>query len=178
MRLAYWMYEGTAHHGVGRIANSMQGVHAVFHAPQGDDYINPIFTMLERTPDFPQMTTSVVSGRDLAMGTIRLPDTLQQVEAKLQPELIIVCASCSTILLQENLQVVADSADLEAEVLVYDANPYRMQEIVAAEGLFTVLVKRYATFQPLTERPSVNLIGPASLGFHTRPDLICLRRMM
>ena len=37
MRLAYWMYEGTAHHGVGRIANSMRSVHAVFHAPQGDD---------------------------------------------------------------------------------------------------------------------------------------------
>lgn len=178
MRLAYWMYEGTAHHGVGRIANSMPGVHAVFHAPQGDDYVNPIFTMLERTPDFPQMTTSVVSGRDLAMGTIRLPDTLRQVEEKLHPELIIICASCSTILLQENLQVVADSANLAAEVLVYDANPYRMQEIVAAEGLFTLLVKRYATAQPLTAQPSVNIIGPASLGFHTRPDLICLRRIM
>jgi hypothetical protein len=50
MRLALWMYQGTAHHGVGRIANSMRGVHAVFHAPQGDDYVNPIFTMLERTP--------------------------------------------------------------------------------------------------------------------------------
>jgi hypothetical protein len=72
------MYEGTAHHGVGRVANSMRGVHAVFHAPQGDDYVNPIFTMLERTPAFPQMTTSVVSGRDLAQGTIRLPETLRQ----------------------------------------------------------------------------------------------------
>lgn len=178
MRLAYWMYEGTAHHGVGRIANSLQNVHAVFHAPQGDDYVNPIFTMLERTPTFPQMTTSVVSGRDLAMGTIRLPDTLQQVEAKLHPELILVCASCSTILLQEELQVIADNTDTEAEVIVYDANPYRMQEIVAAEGLFTLLVKRYAGAQSLTERPSVNIIGPASLGFHVRPDMICLRRIM
>jgi light-independent protochlorophyllide reductase subunit B len=178
MRLALWMYEGTAHHGVGRIANSLKGVHAVFHAPQGDDYVNPIFTMLERTPDFPQMTTSVVSGRDLAQGTIRLPETLRQVEAKLHPELIIVCASCSTILLQEDLQQTAASAQTDAEVLVYDANPYRMQEIVAAEGLFTLLVKRYARTQPLTAQPSVNLIGPASLGFHTRTDLICLRRMM
>lgn len=178
MRLAYWMYQGTAHHGVGRIANSLQRVHAVFHAPQGDDYVNPIFTMLERTHDFPQMTTSVVSGSDLAMGTIRLPETLRQVEAKLHPDLIVICASCSTILLQENLQVVADSAGVKAEVVVYDANPYRMQEIAAAEGLFTTLVKRYAAACSLTERPSVNIIGPASLGFHTRPDLICLRRMM
>lgn len=178
MRLALWMYEGTAHHGVGRIANSMRGVHAVFHAPQGDDYVNPIFTMLERTPGFPQMTTSVVSGRDLAQGTIRLPDTLRQVEAKLHPELIVVCASCSTILLQEDLQTVADSAGTKAEVLVYDANPYRMQEILSAEGLLTTLVQRYAQPQRLTEQPSVNLIGPASMGFHARTDLICLRRML
>lgn len=178
MRLAYWMYEGTAHHGVGRIANSLQEVHAVFHAPQGDDYINPIFTMLERTPAFPQMTTSVVSGRDLAMGTVRLPDTLRQVEAKLHPRLIVICASCSTILLQEDLQVLADNAHTAAEVLVFDANPYRMQEIDAAEALFTLLVKRYAQTQPLTPRPSVNILGPASLGFHIRPDLICLRRIM
>jgi light-independent protochlorophyllide reductase subunit B len=172
------MYEGTAHHGVGRIANSMQRVHAVFHAPQGDDYVNPIFTMLERTPTFPQMTTSVVSGRDLAMGTIRLPETLRQLEAKLHPELMVVCASCSTILLQENLQVIADSAGTDAEVIVFDANPYRMQETIAADSLFTLLVKRFAAAQPTTPYPSVNLIGPASLGFHVRSDLICLRRIM
>ncbi len=178
MRLALWMYEGTAHHGVGRIANSMRGLHAVFHAPQGDDYVNPIFTMLERTPAFPQMTTSVVSGRDLAQGTIRLPETLRQVEASLHPELIVVCASCSTILLQEDLMSVAASARLATDVLVYDANPYRMQEIDAAEGLFTQLVKNYARPQPLTSMPSVNIIGPASLGFHVRTDMICLRRML
>lgn len=178
MRLALWMYEGTAHHGVGRIANSMRGVHAVFHAPQGDDYVNPIFTMLERTPAFPQMTTSVVSGRDLSQGTIRLPETLRQVEAKLHPDLIVICSACSTILLQEDLQVVADSAGTAAEVLVYDANPYRMQEVVAADGLFTTLVKRYARPQPLSARPSVNILGSASLGFHVRQDLICLRRML
>ncbi len=178
MRLAYWMYEGTAHHGVARIANSMRGVHAVFHAPQGDDYVTPIFTMLERTPSFPPLTTSVVSGRDLAQGTIHLPETLRQVEAKAHPDLIVVCPSCSTILLQEDLQRAAASAAIQTEVLVYDANPYRMREIRAAEGLFTLLTQRYARPQALTPHPSVNLIGPASLGFHVRSDLIALRRML
>ncbi|MGB9739017.1 ferredoxin:protochlorophyllide reductase (ATP-dependent) subunit B [Chloroflexus sp.] len=178
MRLAYWMYEGTAHHGVGRIANSMRNVHAVFHAPQGDDYVNAIFAMLERSPNFPAMTTSVVSGTDLARGTIRLPDTLKQVEERVHPDLIIVVASCSTILLQENLEIAAQHAGLQCEVMVYDANPYRMQEIVAAESLFTDLVKRFAKPQSRTERPTVNILGPASLGFHARHDLISLRRML
>jgi light-independent protochlorophyllide reductase subunit B len=178
MRLAYWMYEGTAHHGVGRVMNSMRNVHAVFHAPQGDDYVNTIFTMLERTPSFPAMTTSVVSGTDLARGTIRLPETLRQVEAKLNPELIVVVASCSTTLLQENLEIAAQSAQLNCDVLVYDANPYRMQEITAAESLFTHLVKQYAAPTPLTDYPSVNILGPASLGFHVKHDLTSLRRML
>ncbi|MCS6882436.1 MAG: ferredoxin:protochlorophyllide reductase (ATP-dependent) subunit B [Oscillochloridaceae bacterium] len=178
MRLAYWMYEGTAHHGVGRIANSMRGVHAVFHAPQGDDYVTTIFTMLERTPGFPAMTTSVVSGTDLARGTIRLPETLRQVEASKKPDLIVVVASCSTILLQENLEIAARSAGVGCEVLVFDANPYRMAETRAADALFTELVRRYAAPQALTPRPSVNILGPSSLGFHARHDLIALRRML
>lgn len=178
MRLAYWMYEGTAHHGVARITNSMRGIHGVFHAPQGDDYITPIFSMLERAPELPQMTTSVVSGRDLAMGTIRLPDTLRAVEQRLHPDLIVITASCSTILLQENLEQLAENAEIEAETLVFDANPYRMQEIVAAEKLLTLLIKRFATAQPLTDQPTVNIIGPASLGFHNNKDLIALRRIM
>lgn len=178
MRLAYWMYEGTANHGVGRIANSLRGVHTVFYGPQGDDYVNPIFTMLERTPDFPSMTTSTVTGQDLAMGTTRLPDTLEQVDSKHNPELIIVNATCSTVLLQENLAAIANQADTDAEVMVFDAQPYTMHEVDAAEALFTQLVKCYAESKPRTEKPSVNLIGPASLGFHVKQDLIALRRVM
>ncbi len=182
MRLAYWMYQGTAHYGVARIAQSMKNVHAVFHAPQGDDYVNVIFAMLERAASFPSMTTSIVSGRDLVQGTIRLPDTLKRVDEQLQPDVMIVCSSCSTTLLQEELQRVADSAGTRAEAIVYDANPYRMEEITAADQLFTFLVKRYTMSNdappPLTAEPSVNLLGFASLGFHARSDLICMRRML
>jgi light-independent protochlorophyllide reductase subunit B len=172
------MYQGTAHHGIGRIANSMRKVHAVYHAPQGDDYVTTIFSMLERSSQFPAMTTSVVSGNDLSTGNIRLPETLRQVEARVNPELIVVVASCSTTLLQENLEIAAQSANLGCDVLVYDANPYRMQEIGAAERLFTDLVKTYAAPQPRTPYPSVNILGPASLGFHVKHDLTSLRRML
>ena len=178
MRLAYWMYEGTAHHGVARVMNSMRNVHAVFHAPQGDDYVTTLFTMLERTPNFPAMTTSVVSGNDLARGSMRLPDTLRQVAANHHPELIVVVASCSTILLQDNLEIATKEAGLGCDVIVYDANPYRMQETAAADGLFSELVKTYAAPQPLTAQPSVNILGPSSLGFHARHDLISLRRIL
>lgn len=38
MKLAYWMYAGPAHIGTLRIASSFNNVHAIMHAPLGDDY--------------------------------------------------------------------------------------------------------------------------------------------
>ena len=38
MQLTLWTYEGPPHVGAMRIAASMQGVHYVLHAPQGDTY--------------------------------------------------------------------------------------------------------------------------------------------
>ena len=48
MELTLWTYEGPPHVGAMRIAASMQGVHYVLHAPQGDTYADLLFTMIER----------------------------------------------------------------------------------------------------------------------------------
>ena len=179
MRLAFWLYEGTALHGVSRVTNSMKGVHTVYHAPQGDDYITATYTMLERTPEFPKLSISVVRGQDLARGTSRLPSTVKQVDEHYNPELIVVAPSCSTALLQEDLGQMARSSGVpDDKIMVYAVNPFRVSENEAAEGLFTELVKRYAADCPKTERPSVNLLGFTSLGFHLRANLTSLRRML
>ncbi|MEZ4717302.1 MAG: nitrogenase component 1 [Caldilineaceae bacterium] len=57
-------------------------------------------------------------------------------------------------------------------------NPYRRQETQTVEDAFTTLVQRFATARPRTPMPSVNILGPASLGFHARQDIISLRRML
>ncbi|WP_449258823.1 ferredoxin:protochlorophyllide reductase (ATP-dependent) subunit B [Chlorobium limicola] len=179
MRLAFWLYEGTALHGISRVTNSMKGVHTVYHAPQGDDYITATYTMLERTPDFPGLSISVVRGRDLAQGVSRLPATLQQVNEHYSPELTVIAPSCSTALLQEDLrQLAMHSGVPEEKLLVYALNPFRVSENEAADGLFTELVKRYAAEQEKTAEPSVNILGFTSLGFHLRANLTSLRRML
>ena len=179
MRLAFWLYEGTALHGISRVTNSMKDVHTVYHAPQGDDYITATYTMLERTPEFPQLSISVVRGQDLARGISRLPGTLEQVEKHYNPEMIVVAPSCSTALLQEDLGQLSKHSSVDFDkILVYDVNPFRVQEHEAAEGLFTELVKRAAEEQPVTEKPSVNLLGFTSLGFHLCSDLTSLRRIL
>jgi len=179
MRLAFWLYEGTALHGVSRVTNSMKGVHTVYHAPQGDDYITATYTMLERTPEFPKLSISVVRGQDLARGTSRLPGTVKQVEDHYNPELVVVAPSCSTALLQEDLGQMARSSGVSPDkIMIYAVNPFRVAENEAAEGLFTELVKRYAAECPKTEKPSVNVLGFTSLGFHLRSNLTSLRRML
>ena len=45
MDLTLWTYEGPPHVGAMRIAASMQGVHYVLHAPQGDTYADLLFTI-------------------------------------------------------------------------------------------------------------------------------------
>ncbi len=179
MRLAFWLYEGTALHGISRVTNSMKGVHTVYHAPQGDDYITATYTMLERTPQFPGLSISVVRGRDLAQGVSRLPTTLQQVDKHYHPELTVIAPSCSTALLQEDLhQLAAHSGVPQERLMVYALNPFRVSENEAADGLFTELVKRYAVTQEKTTYPSVNILGFTSLGFHLRANLTSLTRML
>ena len=69
MKLAYWMYAGPAHIGTLRVASSFQNVHAIMHAPLGDDYFNVMRSMLERNRDFSPVTTSVVDRHVLARGS-------------------------------------------------------------------------------------------------------------
>ncbi|MEI6044163.1 MAG: ferredoxin:protochlorophyllide reductase (ATP-dependent) subunit B [Chloroflexota bacterium] len=182
MRMSYWEYQGTAHTGVARVANSMNGVYAIMYSPVGDTYINSMFTMIERNKRFPPVTTSVLDLQTMGMGVNRLAPTLEQVYADHHPDLMIVACTCSSILLQEDLGALTKSAELpegKTEVLIYAPNPYRVEEDEAANGLLTLLTKRYATVAlPPTPKPSVNIIGTISLGFHHKQDLVSLKRML
>lgn len=69
MKLAYWMYAGPAHIGTLRVASSFRNVHAIMHAPLGDDYFNVMRSMLERERDFTPVTASIVDRHVLARGS-------------------------------------------------------------------------------------------------------------
>ncbi len=182
MRMSYWEYQGTAHTGVARVACSMNGVHAVMYSPVGDTYINSMFTMMEREKRFPPITTSILDLQTMGMGVNRLPETLTAVWNDHKPDLMVVACTCSSTLLQDDLGALAKSANLpegETEVLIYAPNPYRVEEDEAANGLLTLLTRKYAgQALPPTEKPSVNIIGTISLGFHHKQDLISVKRML
>ena len=154
MRMSYWEYQGTAHTGVARVACSMQGVHGIFYSPVGDSYITNMFTMMEREQRFPPIHTSMLDAQTLGMGVNKLPENIREVSNSYKPDLIVVACTCSSILLQEDLNTVSKLADVDTEVMVYAPNPYRVEEDESANGLLTVMTERFAKDKlPPTDRP-------------------------
>ena len=188
MKLCYWMYSGPAHIGTLRVASSFKNVHAIMHAPLGDDYFNVLRSMLERERDFTPMTASIVDRHVLARGSQeKVVDNITRKDSEDVPDLILVTPTCTSSILQEDLQNFVNRAflDSKADVLLADVNHYRVTELQAADRTFEQVVHFYldkAKKNPCwqvvkTPRPSVNILGMFTLGFHNQHDTRELRRL-
>jgi len=189
MKLAYWMYAGPAHIGTLRIASSFKNVHAIMHAPLGDDYFNVMRSMLERERNFTPVTTSVVDRHVLARGSqSKVVDNITRKDEEEAPDLIVLTPTCTSSILQEDLQNFVDQAQMSAkgDVLLADVNHYRVNELQAADRTLQQIVQYYIAkarkqgdlATEKTERPSVNIIGISTLGFHNNHDRRELVKLM
>ena len=189
MKLAYWMYSGPAHIGTLRVASSFKNVLSVMHAPLGDDYFNVMKSMLERERDFTPVTTSIVDRHVLSKGSQeKVISNIVRKDAEEQPDLIIITPTCTSSILQEDLQNFATKASLEskADILLADVNHYRVNELQAADRTLEQIVDFYITKarkynllkEERTKYPSVNIIGTCSLGFHNQHDLSELIKLL
>ncbi|MBD2653048.1 ferredoxin:protochlorophyllide reductase (ATP-dependent) subunit B [Synechocystis sp. FACHB-383] len=189
MKLAYWMYAGPAHIGTLRIASSFKNVHAIMHAPLGDDYFNVMRSMLEREQNFTPVTTSVVDRQVLSRGSQeKVVDNIVRKDGEEAPDLIVLTPTCTSSILQEDLENFVDRAQMDArcDVLLADVNHYRYNELQAGDRTLKQIVEFYlkkarkqgnlATEK--TAKPSVNLIGFTTLGFHNQHDCTELKRLM
>lgn len=189
MKLAYWMYAGPAHIGTLRIASSFKNVHAIMHAPLGDDYFNVMRSMLERERDFTPVTASVVDRNVLARGSQeKVVDNITRKDAEEKPDLIVLTPTCTSSILQEDLQNFVDRAQMDAkgDVMLADVNHYRVNELQAADRTLAQIVQYYINkarkqgnlAEGKSEKPSVNIIGMTTLGFHNQHDCTELKRLM
>ena len=189
MKLAYWMYAGPAHIGTLRIASSFKNVHAIMHAPIGDDYFNVMRSMLERERDYTPVTTSVVDRNVLARGSQeKVVDNIVRKDSEEHPDLIVLTPTCTSSILQEDLQNFVERAQLEAkgDVMLADVNHYRVNELQAADRTLQQIVQFYIAkarkkgdlITEKTEKPSVNIFGMTTLGFHHNHDATELKKLM
>lgn len=103
MQLTLWTYEGPPHIGAMRVATAMKGLHYVLHAPQGDTYADLLFTMIERRDHRPPVTYTTFRAQDLGRDTAELFKTAcAQAYARFQPQAMIVGASCTAELIQDD----------------------------------------------------------------------------
>jgi light-independent protochlorophyllide reductase subunit B len=189
MKLAYWMYAGPAHIGTLRVASSFKNVHAIMHAPLGDDYFNVMRSMLERERDFTPVTASIVDRHVLARGSQnKVVDTITRKDKEEKPDLILLTPTCTSSILQEDLQNFVDKASLEAksDVILADVNHYRVNELQAADRTLEQVVRFYIEKAKKqgnldlskTQKPSANIIGIFTLGFHNQHDCRELKKLL
>ena len=144
------MYAGPAHIGTLCIASSFKNVHAIMHAPIGDDYFNVMRSMLERERNFTPVTTSVVDRNVLARGSQeKVIDNITRKDQEEHPDMIVLTPTCTSSILQEDLQNFVDRAQIEAkgDVILADVNHYRFNELQAADRILHQMIQYYSFSQ-------------------------------
>jgi light-independent protochlorophyllide reductase subunit B len=171
-----------------RIAASMEGVHYVLHAPQGDTYADLLFTMIERRDKRPPVTYTTFQARDLGGDTAELVKrTIAQAVERFHPEALLVGESCTAELIQDQPGALAAGMDLGGIPMVSLELPaYSKKENWGAAETFYQLVRGLlkeqvpppgspkiapTRWKEEGRRPRVNLLGPSLLGFRCRDDV-------
>jgi len=183
MKLSVWTYEGPPHVGAMRVATAMKGVHYLLHAPQGDTYADLLFTMIERRNARPPVTYTTFQARDLGGDTADLfKAAAKDAYDRFQPRAMLVGASCTAELIQDDPGGLARTLGLPIPVVPLELPSYQKKENWGAGETFFQLVRTFAsrdgTRSRTASRPSCNLLGPAALGFRHRDDVVEVTRLL
>lgn len=177
MQLTVWTYEGPPHIGAMRVATAMEGLHYVLHAPQGDTYADLLFTMIERRDKRPPVTYTTFEARDLGSDTAEIfKRAVTDAAERFQPEAMIVGASCTAELIQDDPGGLAKTMDLGIPVIPLELPSYSKKENWGASETFYRLVRGLAQpeLRPNSGRLArrvCNILGPTALGFRHRDDV-------
>jgi len=184
MQLAVWTYEGPPHVGAMRIATSMEGVHYLLHAPQGDTYADLLFTMIERRGKRPPVTYTTFQARDLGKDTASLFQiAARSAVERFQPQALMVGASCTAELIQDDPAGLTEAMDLDCPVIPLELPSYQRRENWGAAESFYQIVRRLADTSLRAapregRKPLANLLGPSALGFRHRDDVVEVQRLL
>ncbi len=190
MQLTLWTYEGPPHVGAMRVAASLSNVHYVLHAPQGDTYADLLFTMIERQDRRPPVTYTTFQARDLGGDTANLViRAVTEAYERFQPDVMLVGESCTAELIQDQPGSLAAGMNLPIPVVPLELPAYTKKENWGAAETLYKLVRALLAPQvpapgtkreprPADRKPRANLLGPTTLGFRNRDDVIEIGRLL
>jgi light-independent protochlorophyllide reductase subunit B len=179
MQLTLWTYEGPPHIGAMRVATAMKGLHYVLHAPQGDTYADLLFTMIERRDARPPVTYTTFQARDLGKDTADLfKTTCAAAYERFQPQAMIVGASCTAELIQDDPGGLATTLGLPIPVIPLELPAYQKKENWGASETFYRLTRALAKAGEKRGPLTCNILGPTALGFRNRDDVVEVTRLL
>lgn len=179
MQLTLWTYEGPPHIGAMRVATGMKGLHYVLHAPQGDTYADLLFTMIERRDRRPPVTYTTFQARDLGGDTAELfKSSCAAAYERFKPEAMIVGASCTAELIQDDPGGLASTLGLPIPVIALELPAYQKKENWGASETFYRLVRALAKSGTKRAANTCNILGPSALGFRNRDDIVEIKRLL
>ncbi|MEL7184402.1 MAG: nitrogenase component 1, partial [Pseudomonadota bacterium] len=179
MKLTVWTYEGPPHVGAMRVATGMEGLHYVLHAPQGDTYADLLFTMIERRGKRPPVTYTTFQARDLGSDTATLfKDACFAAYERFRPEALIVGASCTAELIQDDPGGLAERLGLPVPVIALELPSYSRKELFGSDETFYQLVRHLAKPCERTPEVSCNILGPLGLGFRHRDVVVVVTKLL
>jgi light-independent protochlorophyllide reductase subunit B len=165
-----------------RIATAMKNLHYVLHAPQGDTYADLLFTMIERRDARPPVTYTTFQARDLGGDTAELfKNACKEAHDRFKPEAMIVGASCTAELIQDDPGGLAKALQLPVPVIPLELPSYQKKENWGAAETFYQIVRTLCPASNATaDRPKTlcNILGPSALGFRHRDDVAEVRKIL
>jgi len=157
-------------------------LHYVLHAPQGDTYADLLFTMIERRNARPPVTYTTVQARDLGSDTAEIfKNACLDAYERFMPEAMIVGASCTAELIQDDPGGLAKALALPIPVVPLELPSYQKKENWGASETFYRLVRdlcRTDGDRSARNAKSCNILGPTALGFRHRDDVTEIKKLL
>ncbi|MGD9200094.1 MAG: nitrogenase component 1 [Chitinispirillia bacterium] len=180
MQLYHSVYEGPGFWGISRMVASMEGIRLIIHGARGDDYVAALLPSGKRSL-YPNLLCTNIGRNELITGAQnRLIHTIQEKNKENSDFLSVVVETCTTNLLKEDIQQTVhmlNSAN-NSKTLIAPHHPFKDKELSAADKFLKSLLELYYVPIKKTPVPSVNIIGPAVLGFLAKQDLDMMKNIM
>ena len=184
MQLTLWTYEAPPHVGAMRIATAMDGTSLCPARAAGRHLRRPALHH-DRAADSkrPPVTYTTFQARDLGGDTAELfKRAAKDAYERFQPQAMIVGASCTAELIQDDPGGLAQALALPVPVIPLELPAYQKKENWGAAETFYQIVRRLAgPHAPAAgiragrargwAAPSCNLLGATALGFRHRDDV-------
>jgi light-independent protochlorophyllide reductase subunit B len=125
------------------------------------------------------VTYTTFQARDLGEDTAELfQAACREAYERFRPEALLVGASCTAELIQDDPGGLAEALDLPVPVIPLELPSYQRKECFGADETFFQLVRRLAGPVPRTDAVSCNILGPTALGFRHRDDVDEISRLV